>query len=33
VPDEALTRVGSIGDLSAALTAQLPAGRLPASSP
>ena len=33
VPDEALVRVGSIGDLSAALEAQLPAGRLPASSP
>jgi acyl carrier protein len=33
VPDEALARVGSIGDLSAALAAQLPAGRLPASSP
>jgi acyl carrier protein len=33
VPDEALARVGSIGDLSAALAAQLPAGRLPVSSP
>ena len=33
VPDETLARVGSIGDLSAALAAQLPAGRLPASSP
>jgi len=38
VPDEALARVGSIGDLSAALAAQLLAaqllaGRLPASSP
>jgi len=33
VPDETLARVGSIGDLSAALAAQLPAGGLPASSP
>jgi acyl carrier protein len=33
VPDEELARVGSIGDLSAALAAQLPAGRLRASSP
>ena len=33
VPDETLARVGSIGDLSAALAAQLPAGRLPVSSP
>jgi len=33
VPDEELARVGSVGDLSAALAAQLAAGRLPAGSP
>jgi len=32
VPDEELARVGSIGELSAALAAQLPAGSLPAGS-